>query len=138
MDSRTDFWASRLADPSAQHTVLVSTDPAGLITGFAAFGPSRDEDGAGAVAGAGLTGELASLYLLPSHWGRGTGRILHERCVELLSERFREATLWVLSTNARARRFYERAGWIADGTTKVEALSTVTLEEVRYRLALRG
>ncbi|MDQ6926250.1 MAG: nucleotidyltransferase domain-containing protein [Candidatus Eremiobacteraeota bacterium] len=31
-----------------------------------------------------------------------------------------EATLWVLDTNVRARRFYESAGWAPDGTTKVD------------------
>jgi ribosomal protein S18 acetylase RimI-like enzyme len=29
------------------------------------------------------------------------------------------ARLWVLEQNARARRFYERHGWYADGSSRV-------------------
>jgi hypothetical protein len=44
----------------------------------------------------------------------------------------------VLEINARARRFYEIAGWWADGTTKTEQRSGVELREVRYRVDLTG
>jgi len=43
--------------------------------------------------------------------------------------------LWVLRENRRARRFYELAGWSADGAAKdAELLGGLTLPEVRYRL----
>jgi hypothetical protein len=42
----------------------------------------------------------------------------------------------VLETNARARRFYEIAGWMADGGTKVEHRGEVELREIRYRRTL--
>jgi RimJ/RimL family protein N-acetyltransferase len=44
----------------------------------------------------------------------------------------------VLRTNARARRFYEKAGWAPDGTTKTDTIGdgTVELVEVRYRRTL--
>jgi hypothetical protein len=41
-----------------------------------------------------------------------------------------EAALWVVEGNTRARRFYEREGWIADGETKA---SMFDLRELRYR-----
>jgi hypothetical protein len=43
----------------------------------------------------------------------------------------------VLSTNARARGFYERMGWRADGETRAETIG-VEVEETRYSLDLRG
>ena len=44
-------------------------------------------------------------------------------------------TLWVLEANARARRFYQRAGFIPDGARHVlDDLGGVT--EIRYRRAL--
>ena len=49
---------------------------------------------------------------------------------------FSAATLWVLETNARARRFYESAGWAADGATKTDRRGDIELREVRYRRAL--
>lgn len=46
------------------------------------------------------------------------------------------ATLWVLTSNARARSFYERQGWADDGAVKAERRGTAVLEEVRYRRRL--
>ena len=42
---------------------------------------------------------------------------------------------WVLSTNARARDFYERMGWLADDETRVETIG-VEVEETRYEIDL--
>ena len=49
---------------------------------------------------------------------------------------FDEATLWVLDTKSRARRFYEAAGWHAGGAVKQDARRGFVLNEVRYRRAL--
>jgi hypothetical protein len=49
---------------------------------------------------------------------------------------FTAATLWVLGTNVRARRFYEIAGWVADGAVKTDHRGDVELREVRYRRTL--
>ena len=46
---------------------------------------------------------------------------------------FHQATLWVLDTNVRARRFYEAAGWSADGTVKRDERLGFPIREVRYR-----
>jgi len=47
------------------------------------------------------------------------------------------ATLWVLTTNQRARYFYERQGWAADGAEKTVWRGDVRLDETRYRISLR-
>jgi ribosomal protein S18 acetylase RimI-like enzyme len=49
---------------------------------------------------------------------------------------FREATLWVLETNDRARRFYEAVGWSLDGQRRVDESYGFALAEVRYRRSL--
>ena len=83
-------------------------------------------------------GELLAIYLEPDAVGKGIGRVLFERSVEDLRERgYDVATLWVLETNARAPRFYEAAGWSADGATKTEERPGAVLREVRYRKDLR-
>ena len=38
----------------------------------------------------------------------------------------------MLQGNARARRFYERAGWRPDGALQEEELDGAVLREVRY------
>ncbi|WP_051165748.1 GNAT family N-acetyltransferase [Amycolatopsis orientalis] len=84
VEAREQFWASSLADASRPHTVLAAS-VADKITGFAVFGPSRDDDATP------KTGELSSIYLLPSEWGTGTGRALHEECVRGLTAQFDSA-----------------------------------------------
>jgi hypothetical protein len=49
---------------------------------------------------------------------------------------YTQATLWVLGTNARARRFYAAAGWAQDGAVLEDASLGVPLAEVRYRRTL--
>src|SRR5215831_1657889 len=81
---------------------------------------------------AGDVGELYALYLLPAWWSAGVGRALMTSVLDTLrSHRYRRVVLWVLADNARARRFYERAGFTLDGGTNVlTGLGGVL--EVRY------
>jgi len=43
----------------------------------------------------------------------------------------------VLPDNARARRFYEVAGWTTDGTRRTSEVLGVVVPEVRYRRRLQ-
>jgi GNAT superfamily N-acetyltransferase len=77
------------------------------------------------------------IYLLPQAWGTGVGRELMAAVVDgLTGLGYEDATLWVLDSNDRARRFYARAGWTEDGTTQVDDSLGVTLNEIRYRRVL--
>lgn len=101
------------------------------VVGFVTFGPSEERTDDPVV------GEVYTIYVDPSHWDRGFGRALFDAAVRGLREAgFSAATLWVLETNARARRFYEIAGWVADGGKKTDHRGDVELREVRYRRAL--
>jgi GNAT superfamily N-acetyltransferase len=111
--------------------ILVAASGVGIV-GFAGYGPSRDAD-----AAPGRTGELATIYLLPEAWGTGTGRRLMAAVVDgLTALGYEDATLWVLDSNDRARRFYAKAGWTEDGATQTDDSLGLTLTEVRYRRAL--
>jgi RimJ/RimL family protein N-acetyltransferase len=73
---------------------------------------------------------------VPEEWGSGVARALHDEAVVGMRELgATEATLWVVEGNTRARRFYEREGWSADGETKS---SMFDIREVRYRRSLSG
>lgn len=108
-------------------TTLVAQTPDGPIGGFALVGPNRDDDGAG-------RGELMALYLDPDRWSHGWGRALHVAAVAaLVAGGYSSATLWVLDVNDRARRFYERAGWVADGSVKDDDVGDgVITRDLRY------
>jgi ribosomal protein S18 acetylase RimI-like enzyme len=117
---------------------------AGVIVGYASFGPERTvasvaSVGSGAPPGAlspagqaGETGELYALYVAPAHWSTGAGRALTDAALDRLrAAGYRRVVLWTLIENARARRFYAKAGFAPDGATNVlPALGQV--EELRY------
>jgi GNAT superfamily N-acetyltransferase len=122
----TSRWERRLARPPAGWSTFVAEEN-GRVVGFASVGPSRDEGG---------IGELYAIYVDPEAWSTGIGRVLIGRAEERLADDYTEATLWVLEENARARRFYEAAGWRRDGARKVEVRWGVEAPEVRYRKRL--
>jgi ribosomal protein S18 acetylase RimI-like enzyme len=110
--------------------VLVA-DRGDRVVGFASIGPTRDD---GAPDG---TGELYAIYVTPDAAGIGVGRQLLAGSTTALEEAgFERATLWVLETNERARRFYERWGWTWDGTTSSHQVECSNLPIVRYARAL--
>jgi GNAT superfamily N-acetyltransferase len=124
---RTAVWQQIISelDPPAQCAIVALDGP--QLLGFVHFCPSRDPNADPEV------GEITAIYVHPDHWGEGTGRGLLQHAVESLSEAgFASCTLWVLDGNERARRFYEEAGWVADGLTKQDERDGFTLNEVRY------
>ncbi|MFI1761330.1 GNAT family N-acetyltransferase [Streptomyces sp. NPDC020800] len=103
----------------------------GEVVGWAAHGPYRD--------GEVRTGdaELYAVYLDPAHLGSGIGRALLAESVGQCSS-YPRMFLWVLKENARARRFYERAGFRADGAQEPFEAGGTDVPEVRYVKELTG
>ncbi len=129
IDSRADTRTQLLAAETEGRTWIAEQER--RIVGFATTGPSRDAD---ALPG---TGEIGAIYLRREATGQGIGRELFAHAMHDLRQRgYQQATLWVLDSNARARRFYEKAGWVTDGTTKTEERPGALLREVRYRAGL--
>ncbi|MFC8432963.1 GNAT family N-acetyltransferase [Streptomyces sp. NPDC057253] len=99
----------------------------GEILGWACHGPYRDGE---------LRTEDAELYAIYVDAQRFRGGVGHA----LLRESVRRCTtaghprmlLWVLEGNTRARRFYERHGFRADGTEEPYEVDGVPVPEVRY------
>ena len=77
--------------------------------------------------------ELRDLYVVPSAWGTGVATALMRAAISSVAGGAPEAVLWVGSDNDRARRFYEREGWVADGESR---LSSLGHPELRYRRRL--
>lgn len=112
--SRQQAWTEMIGHPDPGAGVLVLEDEAKIV-GFTGFGPSQDSDASPG------TGEIGSIHLRAGVWGSGGGRLLMSAAVDLLRKSgFTSATLWVLDTNVRAHRFYEAAGWVADGREVVD------------------
>jgi ribosomal protein S18 acetylase RimI-like enzyme len=130
VESRERYWADELhVLPADRRPWLADTDVG--IVGFACSGPSRDEGAAFS------TGEVYAHYVMPECWDKGVGRnLLHHAERDLLQHGYDEATLWVLADNARARGFYDVAGWHADGAVKLDRIGEREVAEVRYRRTL--
>lgn len=125
--ARTEQWRSRLLTPGTQ-VLLAERD--GVLCGFCAYGPVHRR-------GPDVEGfwEIYSLHVLPERRGSGIGSMLFG---EALSTARRAGapvlTLWVVETNAPARRFYEAKGMQPDGAEKQRELAPgIALHEVRYR-----
>jgi ribosomal protein S18 acetylase RimI-like enzyme len=131
VETRTTTWAQAFSQLPDQTSITLVGELDGQIVGFACVGPSRDDDTDTA------TGELWGLYVDPSHWGAGHGHTLHTEALDVpRASGAAAATLWVLTTNQRARHFYERHGWAADGAEKTVWRGDVRLDETRYRISL--
>ncbi len=115
---RVPLWRERLP-------LVAETDDG--IVGFAHFGPNADEP----------VGEIYRFFVAPECWGKGVGRALMQRAFDqLLAAGFDEAFLWVHAENRRARRFYQAAGWRADGAERDEEAFGHVVKELRHRISL--
>jgi ribosomal protein S18 acetylase RimI-like enzyme len=107
--------------------VFLAEDVEG-VAGFVASGPPDAEDE--------TRRELYAIYVLPRAWGSGAAGKLMGAALEAMRVRGEPAAvLWVLEDNPRARRFYEREGWTAEGAGETEYLG-VTAPLLRYAIAL--
>jgi GNAT superfamily N-acetyltransferase len=118
---------SRVTRPTSATRLLVA-ERGDRIVGFAAFGPHRERD-LDATAG-----ELYAIYVEPESWSTGAGHALMVAAVQGLRDGgWSRAILNVLEGNDRARRFYEREGWLFDRPTSPFDADGQHVPEVRYR-----
>jgi GNAT superfamily N-acetyltransferase len=111
-------------DPEVPHTIVALDG--NTLRGFATTGPCRDADMPG-------TGEILALYVDPDTWGAGVGTLLMENSRDHLWRKgFTDAVLWVLVGNARACRFYQRDGWVADGVVRQDVVWGLPVDESRF------
>jgi GNAT superfamily N-acetyltransferase len=130
VEDRLEQHRHSLQEPPPEWRTWVAQE-GGEVAGFAVTGPSQDADATE------RTGEVYAIYLEPGRVGTGMGRALFEHAIGDLRERgFEAATLWVLETNERARRFYEVAGWAPDGTVTNERVDCEMRPTMRYRVDL--
>lgn len=124
VEGRTQSWARILHQPRGR---VLLAESRGVVIGFCAVGPALDED----------WGEVFALYLDPTRWGKGVGRdMLAAGERGLAGAGYRQALLWVLEGNTRARAFYARQGWGLGKPIRIEAIGGVDVTEVRYEKVL--
>ncbi|MGN1048668.1 MAG: GNAT family N-acetyltransferase [Eubacteriales bacterium] len=95
--------------------ILVAKD-GNKVIGFVGYGANSDDT---------LTdcGEVFALYVLAEYHGKKVGYELMNAAFERLTD-YKKITLWVLKGNDKAIGFYERYGFVFDGTEKEIVLGT--------------
>lgn len=73
------------------------------------------------------TGEVFAIYILKEYYNKKIGYALMCAAFEKLSE-YNKIAVWVLESNQRAIKFYERCGFQFDGTRKQIKLGTTNTE----------
>ena len=102
------------APPTSKHRVHVAVEKPGdpEILGFAAAGPTTDED-----LWPGTDGELYELHVLPSVAEEGhDGRLLNAVADTFAEDGFSTGYTWTLAGDEARIGFLEAAGWAPDGS----------------------
>jgi RimJ/RimL family protein N-acetyltransferase len=120
-ERETERMRVRIASPSTW--ALVARDGREVV-GQVLFEPVRDAD---------AFAHFANLFVSRAWWGSGLAKELHGRALAAMRERgFGRARLATPAAQARARAFYEREGWRADGEPFEEpALDMVIVRYLR-------
>lgn len=116
-------WASNLDKEGMNNLVLIED---GMFVGTSCYCKSRFSDFSN-------WGEIVSIYFLPQYIGKGYGKLLLDVVVKELEHLgFDDIFLWVLEDNARARKFYEKAGFTPGGKYLDDNIGGKELREMQY------
>ena len=129
VDQRETMWRTAVARGTPN--VLVARTDVGVV-GWIAYGRCRDDDS--------NVGEIWAIYVTPTAWSTGVGRLLWEAARRDLQEQgYRSVTLWVIRENSRAIHFYERSGFAieADSAKELE-LGGAQITEMRLIAEIAG
>ncbi|MGO9180306.1 MAG: N-acetyltransferase family protein [Candidatus Limnocylindrales bacterium] len=131
-EERAGHWERLLRERPPDRGALVAKRD-GALVGLVEWemGPEGDP----------TVGEVHAIHVAAEERGRGVGWALLQASVAALRESgVCRAILWVLEANANARAFYERQGWVWDGTRVEHPLGGFEdfpcVVEVRYALDL--
>ena len=102
----TATWSLRFEVNEPDAVVVVGVAPDGEVLGFASGGPTRDVD-------APVAWELYAVNLVGAAYGTGLG---HDLVAAVTGDS--PSHLWVLVGNPRARGFYAKEGYVADGAER--------------------
>lgn len=79
--------------------------------------------------------EIVALHAIKRVWGKGVGRAMMDMALQdMFDEGFWAVKLWVFKNNIRARRFYEKCGFVPTGHERVSKYDRAM--EVQYRRIL--
>lgn len=105
LDGKIAMWRRVIAEGEPP-VVAVEGD---TVVGFINAGPNTEP-------GVAVGFQLHVLNVRRAYWGTGLAQRLYDEAVA-----DRDAYLWVMRDNARARGFYARNGFVPDGATMIDS-----------------
>ena len=128
IERRYQIIKTALANPEGEFYIVFDDN---IPCGHFMFGPSRDEDLPNFC-------EIVAFYAVKEFWDKGVGRAMMTFALySIQSQKYNNVLLWVFKDNERAKKFYEKFGFIPDGTEKAGPFSNGAAE-VRYILNLKN
>ena len=124
-------WRNNMAlrRPDIRNVVAVDDDDD--VRGFCTTGKVRTEESNDTSL------ELYAIYVWPDEIGTSIGRLMMQDALDHARRSgFDEMVLWVLTENARSRRFYEAAGFEVDARVDPKEFRDTGAYETRYRQIL--
>lgn len=111
VQAATEMYAHILRGNIANGSILyVDEKPHGM----AFWGECRESSNAN-------TAEVICIHSLRNNWGKGYGSVLMQHVLDEIREAgYTSVDLWVFAENARARKFYEKHGFVLTEKTKVD------------------
>lgn len=131
LGEQTELWESTLFSRKTHTNIVVENEQ--LILGWCTFGAARDDDEDRERAG-----EVYGLHVHPEGHRQGFGTALLAHAHGHFRDRhYREAVIWVVEGNERARAFYEKRRYSRDSSPHGHKFSEwLDTNEVRYRRRL--
>lgn len=132
-------WRQTVEQGPAQVFVAIEGE---WLVGFCAAGPAPEDETAsadGTPAKDSATVALVSALLVEPRWGRRGhgGRLLAEAGAAMRTAGATRGITWVPEPDKASLSFYERAGWVRDGTVRTLDAGGRPLREIRLTGTLR-
>ncbi|HLJ55216.1 MAG TPA: GNAT family N-acetyltransferase [Chthonomonadaceae bacterium] len=122
---RTRVWHGFIQSDDPTRVIVAAHDQ--RVVGWMRIGKSSDP----------AMGYVFDLFVLPDYWGKGVGeRLMRDAHLAFKDNGHKGALLYVFEDNMRARRFYVRLGWSADGRVYDTEISGLTVRFLCYKLTL--
>jgi GNAT superfamily N-acetyltransferase len=117
-------WAKRYETRRADGSIFLLAERDQRVVGMVRFGSDRRDP---------RRNEIYALYVAPEQQRTGVGSALLKSALDYLSSA--PVQLWCAESNLTARTFYERHGFVADGSVDDYHVAGGVVRIVRYVLA---
>jgi GNAT superfamily N-acetyltransferase len=126
---RRSMWIRILADPEFDLESMLVAEDHGQIVGYSHFGPNDEDE---------MQGEVYGFYAHPRVWGTGvSSEMMVATLAQLRTRSLRPVIVWTHAGAERARRFYEKSGFVLTGRRRISTVNpgAIDVPEVEFSMS---